>query len=76
MNRSFSYQEAHARFAWVRAAESQPLCFDLSFDPFDPNPPRNPLCEMSFTSGDLSSSSKFALKWKGVRKYIVHTYIL
>ena len=29
-----------------------------------------------FTSGDLSSSSKFALKWKGVRKYIVHTYIL
>ena len=30
----------------------------------------------SFTSGDLSSSSKFALKWKGDRKYIVHTYIL
>ena len=26
-----------------------------------------------FTSGDLSSSSKFRLKWKGVRKYIVST---
>ena len=28
-----------------------------------------------FTSGDLSSSSKFCLKWKEVRKYVVSTYL-
>ena len=34
-----------------------------------------PAYRYGFTSGDLSSSSKFRLKWKGVRKYIVSTYL-